>query len=68
MSDSIYKFTFNADGSCTVDASQAGKGEKEILADLSSLTSDLGGILRVERHRPGIVHRENAGVFIKLKR
>lgn len=68
MSDSIYKFTFNADGSLKIDASHAAGGEKIILKELGDLAAELGGTLRVERHRPGIVHRETAGQLIRIKK
>lgn len=68
MPDSIYEFTFNSDGSIRINASKAGKGEKEILSDLGALASDMGGQLRVEKHNPGIVHRELAGEVIRIKK
>lgn len=66
MADSIYKFTFNPDGSIRIDASKAGGGEKEILKELGALANMSGGTLKVERHNPGIVHRETAGTVIKI--
>lgn len=68
MPDSIYEFTFNKDGSIKINASKAGKGEQEILKDLGALANNAGGKLIVEKHNPGIVHRENAGEVIKIKK
>lgn len=66
--DSIYEFTFLPDGSIKINASKAGGGEKEILKELGALADMSGGILRVEKHKPGIVHRETAGEVIKIKK
>lgn len=68
MPDSIYEFTFNSDGSIKINASKAGKGEKEIIADLNALASDAGGILKIERHAPGVLHRETSGEVIKIRK
>ena len=66
--DSIYEFTFNPDGSIKINASKAAGGEQAVLKELNDLAAMSGGTLKVEKHNPGIIHRDLAGQMIRLKK
>ena len=53
--------TINDDGSVTLDSRKAVGTEKEILAELESLATMLGGTVTVEGHEKGSLHHHHHG-------
>jgi hypothetical protein len=53
MKNNTLKITLNDDGTVSVDATGMAGSEKEILAQLNSLASSIGGDLKVEKHVHG---------------
>lgn len=65
--DSVLELVFNADGSIKINASKMAGGESAILKELSALADAMGSAVTVEKHQPGVLHRQHQGQIVKLK-